>query len=153
MDKGIKVHCIENIDLQDIAVSGLRALEASVSPEAYRYYLANTKDMDVWLKDIAGIVDHPNFVQEKRDATMADIHTAHQQGCVCEAVLNSCSLENKPGFALHRVLVLEIGQGEVILHDPVRPGDAPQPHRHVPYEYFEHAFAKGAAIATYGLAE
>lgn len=131
MDKGVFIKEYDTLDYETWAKNGLIGLKNSVSAKELNYYLENSKDLESYSADISKMLDHPNFTLVKEKPSFELLEGAVNGGYVCEVVLDSRTLRDREGFSLHRVVVLEINNYEVIFHDP-----AYEPNAKVPKEKF-----------------
>jgi len=138
MDKGIKVVDYDLIDLQKWADEGMAGLKKSVSEKEFNYYLKNTKNLESYSADIKKVLNHPNFIYNQRKPEFQDLEQAFQKGAVCEVVLNSNILDGENGFEMHRVVVLDITDNDIIFHDPRK--SIPRPERKENKKLFEKAW-------------
>lgn len=137
MNKGIKIEKYDLIDLEKWTKEGTEALRKSVSVKEFEFYKNNTKDLESLTEDIKKMMHHKNFIYHQEKPTFQQLEEALKREAVCEVVLDSHSLDNIEGFALHRVVVLEIKNGTVTFHDP-RP--VPRPFRKETIEHFRKAW-------------
>lgn len=138
MDKGIRVTDYDLADLQKWSNEGMAGLRESISETEFNFLKNNTKDLESYSSDIKKVLNHPNFTYHRRKATFADLEEAFQKGAVCEVVLNPKTLNGKDGYGLHRVVVLDITDQEIIFHDPSK--NNPKPKRRESRELFEKAW-------------
>lgn len=118
MDKGIKIEEYDLLDYEAWAKDGLAGLKSSVSGKEFNYYLENSKDLESYAHDIRKVLKHPNFTLVTEKPTQKQLESAINNGHICEVVLDSRTLRDRDGFSLHRVVVLDINNKEVIFHDP-----------------------------------
>ena len=118
MDKGIKVVDYDLIDLSKWADEGMSGLKKSLSKTELDYYQKNTKNLESYSLDIQKVLKHPNFTCYKRRPVFKDLENSFQKGAVCEVVLNSNILDGEKEFVMHRVVVLDITDKDIIFHDP-----------------------------------
>lgn len=76
-------------------------------------------------------------ITENRPATFEELQQLFQQGYILVCGVNSYALNNQVGYAGHFVLITDIGDDYVILHDPGLP---PAPNRRVDRATFEKAW-------------
>ena len=118
MDKGIKIEDYDLMSLQAWADEGIEGLRKSIPEKEFKFYKENSKDLDALTEDIRKVMDHKNFIYHQQKPSLSDLAIAFNSGGVCEVVLNSRTLDSKEGFALHRVVVLDIGDKDITFHDP-----------------------------------
>ena len=118
MDKGIKITDYDMIDFRSWADEGLEGLRKSVSEKEFEFYKTKTKDIESYSEDIKKVLEHENFIHKKEVPTFKALEEAFEDGCVCEVMLDSCALDQIDGFSLHRVVVLDIDDNNIVFHDP-----------------------------------
>lgn len=141
MDRGIKITEYDVIDYEAWAKIGVEGLRQSVTKKEFSFYQKWTKDLAGFSADIERVFSHPNFTFHHRAATFEDLLREYEKGKLCELALNALALDRFPGFALHRVVVLEATVDQVCVHDP-RPKRASFPHRQVQTNLFKKAWLK-----------
>lgn len=148
MDKGIKITDYDLIDIKKWAEQGIEGLRQSISKKEFDFLMANTKDIEEYSEDIKEILRHPNFTYKRQKSDWNDLIKAYNNGAVCEVVLNSQALDGKDGFSLHRVVVLEINDRDIIFHDPRK---KPRPARKESIDLFQKAWlaGEGAELCIY----
>lgn len=142
MDKGVKVDDYDLIALQTWADEGIEGLKKSVSEKEFRFYQENTKDLDKLTEDIRKVMHHKNFTYHQQKPKLSDLVTAFTNGCVCEVVLDSRTLDGREGFSLHRVVVLDIDDKDITFHDP---REKPRPARKESVELFRKAWLESVS--------
>lgn len=138
MDKGIKVTDYDLIDYEKWVNNGLDGLRESIGDKNFKYIKGNTEDLGSYAADIKKVLNHPNFTYIKRKQTFPDLEEAFKKGTVCEVVLNPRVLDGEDGFSMHRVVVLDITDKDIIFHDPQK--KVPRPARKESKELFEKAW-------------
>lgn len=118
MDKGIKIVDYDIIDLQAWAEKGIEGLKENVSEKELKYYVEHTKDIESYSDDIKKVLAHPNFTHKQERPNWNDLLEAYEDGAVCEITLDSASLDQKEGFSMHRVVVLNLDDKFITFHDP-----------------------------------
>ena len=118
MNKGIKVTEYDTLDYESWANQGIEGLKKSVSEKEFNFYTENTRDIISYSQDIKMILKHQNFTLLNEKPTFEILEEAIKDSRVCEVVLDSRTLRGREGFSLHRVVVLDIKDNEVIFHDP-----------------------------------
>ena len=119
MNRGIKITEYDLINLEKWAKSGIESLKDEMAKEEYKFIMKNTYQIDSYSKDIKKVLAHQNFIFKRKKPTWDDLQQALERGAVCEVVLDSVTLDGKNGkIGLHRVVVLDINDKEIIFHDP-----------------------------------
>lgn len=151
MDRGIAISDYDVIDYALWAKEGVEGLRKSLPQDEFTWYAENTYDLNEVTKHLRDVFDHPNFSYEQRKATWDDIVVEYNKPGICDIVLNAHALNNKEGFAAHRVVLIEITDKEVIFHDPNRDGSGA--YRHESIEHFRHAIeaTESPALTRYSL--
>ncbi len=135
LEKDIKIEDYDLIDAGKWANEGITGLKESVSEKEFDYYIKNTKDIDSYAADIKKVLQNPEFAYHKEKPTLQLLKDAVQSGTICEVVLNAGVLRDTSDFILHRVVVLDISDTEIIFHDP-----ALGPNIQADKEKFENAW-------------
>lgn len=138
IQKGVKVIDYDLLDLSLWAEQGIEGLKGSISENEYNFIVNNTKEINSYSKDIKKVINHPNFTFKKQRPTWQDLVNAFREGAVCEVVLDSKTLNGKEGFALHRVVVLDINDENITFHDPSKKN--PRPARIESIDLFKKAW-------------
>ena len=118
MDKGIKIIEYDSTGYEVWAEEGLEGLRKSTSEKEFNYYLTHSFDLESYSKDIRKMLKHPNFTFHRRKPTFELLESAVKNERVCEVVLDSRTLKGREGFALHRVVMLDVSKNSVRFHDP-----------------------------------
>ncbi len=118
INRGIRVVDYDLIDYRAWAEKGLEGLKGSVPQKEFEYYLNNTKDLDAFSKDIGKLFASPGFTYHQRKPEILDLVHGFREGWVPELTLDAQTLDQKPGFSLHRVVVLEVTHEDIVFHDP-----------------------------------
>lgn len=137
MDKGIKVTDYDLINYKAWAEDGLEGLRASVSEKEFQFYLNSSTDLNSYTEDIKKVLEHKNFTHHRQKPSFNDLEKAFIHGGICEVTLDSCTLDQKEGFFLHRVVILDITDDTIIFHDPRK---IPRPARKESRKLFEKAW-------------
>ncbi len=137
MNKGIKIEDYDSMSLHAWVDEGVEGLRKSVPEKEFDFYERNSKDLNVLTKDIRRVLSHKNFTYYQQKPAWSDLVNAFSNGAVCEVVLNSRTLDSKEGFALHRVVVLDIDDKDITFHDP---RVEPRPARKESIELFQKAW-------------
>lgn len=151
MGRGVHITDYDVIDYDTWAKDGIAGLQRSVPSEEFKWYKANTYDLNEVTGHIRTVFDHSNFTFYHRKPTWDDVLAEYAKPGICDIVLNSQTLNHKTGFAAHRVVLIEITDTEVIFHDPNYEGTGA--YRHEPIEHFKKAFTdlESPALARYSL--
>jgi hypothetical protein len=142
MEKGIQVEDYDLIALEAWANEGIGGLKKSISKKEFEFYKKNTKDLEILTKDIQKVMSHKNFIYHQQKPEFYNLTKAFSEGGVCEVVLDSRTLDNRDGFSLHRVVVLDIADKEITFHDP---REKPRPARQESVKLFEKAWLKAVS--------
>ena len=118
MDQGIHITDYDKIDYEGWANKGVKGLQASVPKKDFQYYKEHSYDLEEESKKIKLMLNHPNFYYIHRTPKWADVVTEHNRPGVCDLTLNSRLLNGRDGFSIHRVVLLDITDKEVVFHDP-----------------------------------
>lgn len=137
MDQGVKVTDYDLINLEEWAQAGIAGLQNSINEKEFNFYIAGTKDIDACQNDIIKIIKHPNFIYHQRKPNFEDLESHFRTGAVCEAVLDSKTLDRETGFSLHRVVILDVNEEFVLFHDPRQ---EPRPSRRESRKLFKRAW-------------
>lgn len=137
MDKGIKITNYDLIDLEAWANKGVDGLKKSISKREFDFYMDNTKNIKSHSDDIKKVLAHSNFIHYRKKPKWNDLVGAFNRGAVCEITLNSHVLNNKKDFSLHRIVILDINDKEIVFHDPSK---KPRPARKESVALFKKAW-------------
>jgi hypothetical protein len=151
MDHGI---CIEDYDISDMeawAKEGTDGLRKSLPAEEFEWYEQNTFDLDGLSKEVAPVFNHPNFSYRQCSVTWDMILKAVKKPGICDVTLDGRKLHREEGFSVHRVVIIDITDKEVIFHDPVKTNDGA--YKHEPIEHFRAALdgLSGPELTHYSL--
>lgn len=133
MDKGIKVIDFDTIDYPGWANEGLKGLQQSISKKEFDWLVKNSDDLNILGKQINKVLNHKNFTHKKEKPKLDDLTLAVASGKICEVIVDSHTLDNIPGFALHRVVVTGIKDNHIYFHDP---REIPKPNRKETVKHF-----------------
>jgi len=139
MEKGVSVTNYDVIDYSLWAKKGTTGLKETVPNEEFAYYQKHTNNLDSYTKDIQQLLKNNAYVQQQRNPTWDDLLKELGNGAVCTAVLDACALDNKEGFDLHQVVILDVTDKDIIFHDP-RAKDKAKPHRIESIQHFKFAW-------------
>lgn len=99
---------------------------------------AQIKNSDI-LSETKRIREYLKLVKtDNTIATLRDIKRLLKDGYLVVCNVNSRVLANKKGYVGHFVLVFDVGDNKILLHDPGLP---PKPNRKVPVSIFQKAWA------------
>lgn len=138
MDQGIHTTDYDTIDYEGWAKKGVKGLQASVPNKDFKYYKEHSYDLEEESKKIKLMLNHPNFHYIHRTPKWADVITEHNRPGVCDLTLNSRLLNGRDGFSIHRVVLLDITDKEVVFHDP--DSDWSGKKRREPLNFFRKVF-------------
>lgn len=138
MDQGVHITDYYDADPTLWIKEGTAGLKKSVSAEQFNFCEENTFDLEAESKNVHLIFDHSNFTYIQRAPTWKDVVREHNKPGICDVTLNSRFLNNEEGYILHRVILLDITDTEVIFHDPNHDGSGRA--RHEELEHFKKAF-------------
>lgn len=149
MDQGVCITDYDVIDYKAWSKEGIIGLKNSIPPEEFKWYEENTYDLNAVTGHIQQAFVHPNFTHVPKKPVWDDVLAEFQKPGICDIVLNSRTLNQKEGFAAHRVVLIAIADGEVIFHDPNHDGSGK--YRHESLEHFKNAFEsmESPALARY----
>lgn len=139
MNKGVTVTDYDLFDIKAWVAQGEKGLKQSMSEKEFEYIDKHTKDLHVLRKDVQKVSQHPNFTYHQQKPTLELLSQSILKGNPCEVVLDSHTLDRVEGFALHRVVVLDVTDSEIIFHDP---REVPRPHRRESINHFQKAWLK-----------
>lgn len=142
MNKGIRIEDYDLMSLQAWAEEGIEGLRKSVPEKEFNFYKEHSKDLNAITEDIRRVMSHKNLTYHQQKPTYSDLVVAFNDGAACEVVLNSRALDNREGFALHRVVVLDITDKDITFHDP---RVEPRPARQESIELFRRAWLEEVA--------
>jgi hypothetical protein len=137
--KGIMVTDYDLIGYRDWAENGAKALEDTMSENEFNFIYTHTKDLDALSEELRKLLKNKRFVYHRQRPTFEQLKQAVQEGKPCEVVLNSHVLDHRAGFALHRIVVVDINERQITFHDP-RP--EPRANRKETIEHFNKAWLK-----------
>jgi hypothetical protein len=135
MDKRIQVTDYDLIDYEGWAKGGIEEIKKSLPEKEFNFYKDNTKGIARLTDEIKIVLQQKNFHYHKQKPTFENLREAIRKGNPCEVVLDSRTLNNKEGFSLHRVVVLDVDKEFVTFHDP-----SSKPHRKETIEHFSKAW-------------
>ncbi len=151
MDRGVKITDIDTIDYKLWAKEGESGLKKSVSEKEFKFYKDNTYDLDAVSKQLSLVFDHPNFNYRQKKLSWDDVlEQTHKPG-ICDITVDGRKLNRKPGFSLHRVIIVDITDTDVIFHDPNAGADGA--YKTEPIKHFRSTFEslEGPEMAHYNI--
>lgn len=137
LDRGIRVTDYDLVSLQAWANEGMEGLQKSVSKKEFEFYKKGTKDLEAFSDDIRKIMKHKNFRYKRQKPKFSDLRSAFKSGAVCEVVLDARTLDDREGFSLHRVVIVDVNSDTVTFHDPRK---IPRPARRESLDLFKRAW-------------
>jgi hypothetical protein len=151
MDKGVKITDIDVINYEAWAKNGEKGLRDSVSSKEFEFYKSNTHDLSQVSHDIALVWSHPNFTYIRKKLTWDDVISEFQKPGICDITVDGMKIRRRPGFSLHRVVLVDINDAEVVFHDPNKDGSGA--YRHESIKFFRSCFESldGPEMARYSL--
>lgn len=114
------VHIVDqDISDQEVwAKDGLDGLKKSVSEKEFEYYETHTYDLEAVTQQLKLVIGHPNFKCSQKKLSWSDIVEEFSKSGICDITLDGRFLSRKPGFSVHRVVILDITKNYVIFHNP-----------------------------------
>jgi hypothetical protein len=152
VEQGARIVDYDIIDCEAWARDGLKGLENSISPKHFKYYTNLTFDIDKDTKNLQAIFGQSGFNFIKKKITWGDVEREFRKPGICDLTINARIIDDREGFSLHRIILLDITDKEVVFHDPNN--DFGGANRHEPLEKFKKAFANvpdGAELCRYSL--
>lgn len=138
MDLGVHITDYDSIDYEAWITGGVKGLQASLPDQEFEYIRKNTYDLEEEGKLAKLALHHPNFTYILKKPTWEDVVKEFNKPGICELSLNSRQLNRCKGFALHRVVLIDITDKEVVIHDPNEDGSGS--YRREPLEFFREVF-------------
>lgn len=122
---GFDIRTVENFDYRAYAARGEAYLKEFYPPQELEWQFAHSNILEI--KPLI-----PQFLKtvqwEQRRPSLKDIDNMLAEGRLVSVTLNSCVLNNVPGYACHAVLILDVEDDTYTIHDPGLP---PRPERRV----------------------
>ncbi|MFH1873624.1 MAG: hypothetical protein ABH859_00350 [Pseudomonadota bacterium] len=135
LDNGFELRLIEDFDYEEFARRGPDYIIDKAGPEVGEAQIRNSLiDQEL---DYARKFAKLNLV-EKRLPCFKDIRQLLAEGYLVLCNVNSAALHGQPGYAGHFVVIFEIDDQNLTMHDPGLP---PRPGLKVSREIFEKAWA------------
>ena len=117
----------------------MESLKNEMAEQEYNFIIKNTWQIDSYANDIKKVLEHPNFTFKRERPCWNDLQRAFEEGTVCEVVLDAVTLDEQDGdIVLHRVVILDINDREIIFHDPRTNKSMPIRKEHI--ELFKKAW-------------
>lgn len=138
MNRGVHIVNYDTIDYESWATKGVQGLEESCTKKVFDFYNENTFDLKAETQYINKMYNHDSFTYINKKPTWDDVVREHNSSGVCDVTVDSAKLNNIDGFILHRVILLDITDTEVIFNDPNKDGTGKW--RHEPLEKFKSNF-------------
>ncbi len=151
LDQGVNITDYEPADNEAWAKEGIEGLKKSLPLEEFEWYEKNTYDLDEVTENLRKTLDHKHFTYVHQQPKWEDVVAEHSKAGICDVTLNSKAFNNEDGIAVHRVVLLDITENEVVFHDPNFSGLGK--YRHEPLAQFIQAFEKleSRALARYSM--
>ena len=153
MDKGVYITDIDIIDSELWAKEGTKGLRKSVSAKEFQFYKSNTYDLDEISEQLSMVYDHPNFTYVRKKLTWTDVIEQFNKPGICDMTLDGRKLHRKEGFSVHRIVLVDITDSNVVFHDPV--SDDSGAYKRESIEHFRDSFEdmEGAELARYSIGQ
>ncbi len=123
MDHGIIIHDQDVSSNEMWLKDGVDGLRNSVSEKEFAFYEKNTYDLNQVTNELRKTSSHPNFTYTQKHVTWNEIIDSVKQPGICDMTLNGRLLDTGEGFSVHRVVLIDITDKEVIFHNPNVRGD------------------------------
>jgi len=151
LDRGIYISNYEPADEVSWANGGIEGLKKSISTEEFTWYEKNTYSLAAVTKDLQKTLINPHFTYIHRQPLWQDVINEHAKSGICDITLNLQALNHKDGLDVHRVVLLDITNTEVVFHDPNFSGSGI--YRREPIGHFRKALEnlESRALARYSL--
>jgi hypothetical protein len=151
MDRGVYLTDYDTIDYEAWAKEGAAGLKRSVPQKEFAFYQKNTYDLEAESTRVNLMYNHPHFTYIRRSPGWNDIVAEHEKPDICDLTLNLRKLNHEEGFAVHRVVLLDITEDEAVFHDPNRDGSGA--YRREPLQHFKQSIASlgSPELARYSL--
>ncbi|MGE4350998.1 MAG: hypothetical protein AB7E52_02290 [Bdellovibrionales bacterium] len=140
VENGVRIVAFDAVRYDIWREKGFDAMAEVLDPETFAFYKRNTFEPDVYREDIQKLAAKSGYTYHLQQPLPADLKKALADGAVCEALVDSCALNGKDGFSLHRIVVLSLDEESITLHDPVNPGEAPRAAYKIPLQRFLKAW-------------
>jgi len=117
MDQGAYITDYDVINYEAWTLQGVKGYQKTAAPEHADWVINHTFDMDEESKNIKLAFSHPNFTYVHKKVTWNDVIIEHSKPGICDITMNP-EVFDKSRSGLHRVLLLDITNEEVVFHDP-----------------------------------
>lgn len=157
IEQGAKIIDYDVVDYEAWAKCGLDGYKNSVSVEHYNDVVSKTFDINKDTEDLKKLFGNPNFTFVKKIVDWNDVLHEFEKPGLCDLTMDANIIDpgrNQDGMALHRVILLDITDDEVVFHDPNIDGTGA--NRREPLELFKKAFLAvpdGSEICRYSLSK
>ncbi len=138
MEKGVRITDIDVIDYEAWSSKGVEGLRQSVPEKEFEFYKEGTYDLEAVTREVQLVWNHRNFTYMHKKPTWNDVIGEFNKPGICDITLDSCRLNKRPGFSMHRVVLIDITDSEVVFHDPNEDGSGS--YRREPLDFFKSCF-------------
>ena len=138
--KGISVTDTDTVPYHVWVNQGFEALQNELSADVFTYMKRWTHDAEAYRKDIRELFSIGGFSYKQRVPEIADLREYVARDALCEVTVNSCALNGQAGFAIHRIVVLQVTNNHIVFHDPVTPEAEGKPNRTETLDHFMRAW-------------
>lgn len=135
-DNGYDVVHIADFNYADFALRGPEYLVDVLDEQVVKWLIQYT---DFKMEQGRALRFHQSGIWIKRKAELDDIRSYLAEGYLVKCSVNLNSLNDKPGYLSHAVVVKGMTDFDVIIHDPGLPA---YPNRHVPIDSFLEAWGE-----------
>jgi len=137
LERGYDVISMADGDPRDIVEIGMRQYLINVQgKQAAEISIKNSVPMQEIEDGVRLFVNHSGFRHVKKIPTLEDINDLLEQGFLIKSMVNVRVLNNIEGYAGHGVLIYDMDDQYVYMHDPGLPS---MPERKVTYEDYIRA--------------
>ena len=152
MDKGARIVDYDVIDYEAWAKEGIRGYKNSVSKEHFDWVYKHSYDLEAETQNIGLAFEHPNFTYVRKEIAWADVEREFKKPGICDLTLN-IGLIDEGRDGIHRVVLVDITDTEVVFHDPNKAGDGA--YRRVSKKLFKSMMEslRGAELCRYSLGD
>ena len=151
MDRGTHITNYDVIDYDGWVKRGIGGLRESVGEANFRYYTEHTYDLEKVGEEAGSAFGHENFTYVRKEIGWEDVMREFGKSGICDLAIDMSSFRGKEELTLHRVVLIDITEREVVFHDPDI--DWSGAYRHAPIGMFEDAVERvgGAELTRYSL--
>jgi hypothetical protein len=152
IEQGAEITDYDIVDYGAWAKDGIDGYRKSVSEEHFNYVTGQTFDIKKDTKNLQKLYGNPVFHFVKKVVDWEDVLENFRKPGICDLTLAMGVIDGKNELLLHRVVLLDITDTEVIYHDPNNAGNGA--NRHTPIDIFKKAFLAipdGSEICHYCL--